>query len=366
MTYTFRLFINEEFGQCSKKESDTPEPTAELLKCLDVLQESQFSIDARAEDSPWYTDNSTLIVTQYGKFKGRDAIAEYLALEGELFSKVCPVKETATLVDFGTQLGYCDVTFSFIGQISLNPSITSNEGAMIEYITGFRYQFPMPSDAKALKIDEAALYYPNDFFKIIENNALDPAKSMNHICTIMENNCTDIFEMNGYNSLDDCTGNFSLLPRRTETPGGVIYGDGNSTHCRIVHSFLAKKNNIHCPHISFSPVEDVNGYTKCSNSAYLSNREYFSEAGLDGMQRVQEMYHGVDARQVEESEKGQCGDGFAADLRSSMSTSFCEDYIRTQKATDFFLDQYWGTLIGMFLAMRIICIFLVKMRGKSF
>jgi hypothetical protein len=110
----------------------------------------------------------------------------------------------------------------------------------------------------------------------------------------------------------------------------------------------------------------VNGYTKCSNSAYLSNREYFSEAGLDGMQRVQEMYHGVDARQVEESEKGQCGDGFAADLRSSMSTSFCEDYIRTQKATDFFLDQYWGTLIGMFLAMRIICIFLVKMRGKSF
>lgn len=360
------MFINEEFNECAK-EPETVEPTDELMGCLNVLRESKFDIRATVEDAPWYTDSSTLFLQQYGIYTGRNSIAEYLRLNGDLFSDLCIVQDTSTLVDFVPEAGYCDVTFGYVVQTSINPSVTSYTG-LIEVLVGYRLQYPMPTDPKLLELHQTALFYPNDFMKRGLSDVYDLPKAVNRVCTIMQNNCTDVFQANGYHTLEDCTEELALLPRRVETPDGVMYDDGNSTGCRILHSFLARENAVHCPHISYAPMEDVNGKTKCSESAYLDAKDYFSEASFEGLERIKEKYGFDDNRPyslVEESEAGQCAT-FSDDLRESLMPSTCEMYVRAQKSTDSFRNQYWGIMIGMFFALRIIGMILLKMRAKSF
>ena len=367
LTYTFRLFINEEFNECAK-ESSTPEPTTELLGCLNVMQESGFTLGST--DGQWYTDNSTYVFPQYGKFTGRNSINEYLSLNKNLFSNLCATRENSAIVDFVPQPGYCDLTIGNVVRTTINPLVTNYQG-FLEGLFGWRLQFPMPTDAKALEIDTISAYYPNDFIRDGLSESYDLTKSVNRICTVMQNNCKDVFEANGYKTFGDCTEELSLLPRRIETPDGIMYDDGNSTGCRILHSFLATESDVHCPHLSYLPIEDVNGYTKCSESAYLNVRDYFSEASFEGFERVREKhgFHGSDRSYsfVEESDVGQCVvDGIEDDLRLSMLPSSCEIYVSAQKSTDSYRGQYWSTLIGILFGMRIVGMILLKMRVKNF
>lgn len=59
------------------------------------------------------------------------------------------------------------------------------------------------------------------------------------------------------------------------------YIDDRAQGCRWVHSVFSKEKNIHCPHISFIPMEDIDGKTKCQSSAFKPYESLFSEAELD-------------------------------------------------------------------------------------
>ena len=59
-----------------------------------------------------------------------------------------------------------------------------------------------------------------------------------------------------------------------------VYIDGNSHGCRSFHAHYASLNSFHCPHISFVPMEDGNGKTKCQTSEGLQATDFFTETDL--------------------------------------------------------------------------------------
>ena len=60
-----------------------------------------------------------------------------------------------------------------------------------------------------------------------------------------------------------CIDDLESLPMLDPPP----YFDGKSQACRVLHADFAAENSEHCPHISFIPAADVNGYIACQNSA---------------------------------------------------------------------------------------------------
>jgi hypothetical protein len=57
---------------------------------------------------------------------------------------------------------------------------------------------------------------------------------------------------------------------------GPVHFDGRSKACRILHSVFAAKNDKHCPHISFIPLEDANNLTKCQTSKLIDPSKLFN------------------------------------------------------------------------------------------
>lgn len=79
--------------------------------------------------------------------------------------------------------------------------------------------------------------------------------------------------MNESPTLEECEERLSALPIFSE--GGYV--DGLDYGCRILHSTLSSFNPIHCPHISFVPVADINGKVKCQISLNIQVSDLFSE-----------------------------------------------------------------------------------------
>ena len=86
----------------------------------------------------------------------------------------------------------------------------------------------------------------------------------------MENACPDTYNSNGKMKKRECTKKLNTLPILT-------YGrfDGYDQACRILHATIAEKNDKHCPHISFEPQVDSEGFIKCQDSAGISAGDLF-------------------------------------------------------------------------------------------
>jgi len=91
---------------------------------------------------------------------------------------------------------------------------------------------------------------------------LDTVPVRRYVCEVFEEYCPTEFATNRLVSVDECLDVMNSL----EIATGNGYVDGNSSSCRVVHAYMATENNYHCPHISFVPLVDSDGYTKCQES----------------------------------------------------------------------------------------------------
>ena len=78
-----------------------------------------------------------------------------------------------------------------------------------------------------------------------------------------------------------CLRKYNALPALTYSAEGIGYVDGDSRGCRVLHSEMASNNLDHCPHVTFEHEMDVNGYIKCSQSAFVPPDEPFTSEEVD-------------------------------------------------------------------------------------
>jgi hypothetical protein len=87
----------------------------------------------------------------------------------------------------------------------------------------------------------------------------------------MESNCALTFENNCYGDVDECIADMLSLPPADEDDSLV----GNSFGCRVLHSYLAARNDGHCAHISVVPEYDLDCYVKCQKPNEVTNADMF-------------------------------------------------------------------------------------------
>ena len=92
----------------------------------------------------------------------------------------------------------------------------------------------------------------------------------------MQEACADVYAQNGNPSIEECLDKMADLPVASDN----FYVDGNDAGCRKLHAVFAGFNDEHCPHLSFIPIEDVNGKIKCQTSQNLQVADYFTEAEI--------------------------------------------------------------------------------------
>ena len=94
-------------------------------------------------------------------------------------------------------------------------------------------------------------------------------KTRNKICEVSEG-CEGV---NVGLTREQCTKTLESLPILTN----VTYLDGKDFGCRVLHAAFAERNDKHCPHISFEPLEDSNGKLKCQTSANIQVSDHFDD-----------------------------------------------------------------------------------------
>ena len=117
------------------------------------------------------------------------------------------------------------------------------------------------------------IYYKPKFWKFLFDQALNSDKSRAVICTVLVDRCPDINALNGNLTVTECVHQLAMLPAYSAEANF----DGYDYGCRVFHSYIASFNPLHCPHISFEPVQDVNGLVKCQTSKNKTADEYFDQ-----------------------------------------------------------------------------------------
>ena len=72
---------------------------------------------------------------------------------------------------------------------------------------------------------------------------------------------------------------------------------------------LAAENSKHCPHISYYPMEDVDGYTRCSTIGEFTTSNVFTEFELDGFKSFAKTKVGFKTRSIENGNIDDINDG---------------------------------------------------------
>lgn len=134
-----------------------------------------------------------------------------------------------------------------------------------------------PSSFNTIDISKVYVYYEEPYLEEFTGVITNTDQTRDFICTTMRDNCADIWELNDLSSIDECTTKLQALPA-TEDNADF---SGNTQGCRVLHAAFAATNPMHCPHISFLPVEDDNGKIKCQESAYRPVEEMFDEDDLE-------------------------------------------------------------------------------------
>ena len=117
-------------------------------------------------------------------------------------------------------------------------------------------------------------------------------------CRVLQDKCPSVWAANEFVDEFNCVEKLETLPKTTVNSGGLRVVDGNSTGCRNLHASMAYvRPEIHCERLSFIPMEDSNGKTKCSESNDFFQEDFFSEKDLAHFQRTA-LENGLDSESL--------------------------------------------------------------------
>lgn len=141
---------------------------------------------------------------------------------------------------------------------------------------GSTARFTLTGDDKYILVEKVNGYYPEAFLSSFFGASNDGAYA-DRICSIMEENCGDVWKENEFADQAECKASVDAMP----VAEGLVSVDGLSQGCRWLHSVFVKKNEDHCPHISTVPLQDINGKVKCQSSKQTQSTSVFSAAALN-------------------------------------------------------------------------------------
>lgn len=162
------------------------------------------------------------------------------------------------------------LTSAIISQTKPN---LGNPGSCLEVVRGIALHYTV----NPFLVIRVNVFYPSEFIEESFSN-LDSDDIRDYICDVMESNCADTLKYNNFTSSNDCKIAYDNLPANLTSDG---YLDGKTKGCRILHSAFAAKNEHHCPHISFAPMEDEDGRIMCQESKERKVSDVFSRYELD-------------------------------------------------------------------------------------
>jgi len=225
-----------------------------------------FAISNTSQYNRYFTENTTMTLAQAGVYTGPDGIAEYVnfALDHSPYVAVWKsLASISTLKSFDTATGTCRFISMGASFYMLNPQFAVPGTAPFNVGVAYTLDYTPATN----KINQMVVYYDipmlEHFFK-----ALDTKATRTFVCETMQNNCSSTWALNNLTSVAQCESKFASISQLTSDTTGHF--DGNTRACRILHGVFASQNTDHCPHISFTPQQDVHGKTKCQTSANLS------------------------------------------------------------------------------------------------
>lgn len=159
----------------------------------------------------------------------------------------------------------------------VNARWTNHEDKWLQSLIGIRARIEYPDDKSSFTAVTQDLFLPPATIDYIYGSASSTVLSST-TCLIMSKFCPDVLSANNFTDELECSQKMeSSLPLATVNTAGLSVVDGNSTACRHLHSSLAlSQPELHCPHLSLAPMEDIKGQTKCSKSNNFSLEDSFS------------------------------------------------------------------------------------------
>ena len=215
----------------------------------------------------YFRNESIMELAQTGQYLGADGIEEYVRFAyGEsspyLETGTGPTDEKRDISYLGYEDGKCVLLAIYHAQISVDPRYTSsNVTFRMEYMFKIFYDF---GDNYISRIN---VFLSEALAGTVFNDFLNSDKTRQFVCDTMTGpTCAPIIT-----TPDNCIGTLQELPITEE--GRV---DGKSQGCRALHAVFASVNDVHCPHISFAPQQDVHGKIKCQTKGDILPENLFT------------------------------------------------------------------------------------------
>jgi hypothetical protein len=272
--------------------------------------------------------------------------------------------------------GYCDISLAEVYQAEINTNLILDEFAgtpYIRYVQGDRLRFNYEADLRSVTFTTHDIYFPPATF--VDNSLGRSNATVFAIatCDTLENLCPASWELDNFTSQEECVARMESLPKLTTNDRGLVTADANSTSCRVLHSNLARQRpEVHCPHISYFPEEDRNGKIKCSQGEHYAPEDFFGpedfalfaraagSGGLDATEQFKGSLTDTDLGTC----RGNIFDGNAVLGSQALPPSyFCAQYLESQNATGDNNTQYWLTLLGMLVVIRVLAMFLLRKKA---
>ncbi|GFH56830.1 hypothetical protein CTEN210_13306 [Chaetoceros tenuissimus] len=324
---TFHLVLLN--GLCSlpasSQEYPCPPPGAEALvdgenlvencKCFYALAAAQKQDQS---DTPTQIKEHTVMhYAPAGKYYGPDGITEYLsALSGDHVTATTQIGPSIPGYVRSIGNGQCHTLTAESQNMHLNPYHTvNNTEACASMTVGVRVTFNITDDPfEPIDVQSYEIWTPNLFvtemfslFSRSEASAEYICDKILNVCGDYENGKSDSWDYSMKNGrseggvrglkksksakasksakmnekMKNCVKQAIALPDVTIGADGVTgFIDGNSRACRILHGFMAKNNQHHCPHVSFDPEVDADGKIKCNESAGILHTDVFTQEDI--------------------------------------------------------------------------------------
>ena len=214
----------------------------------------------------YFRSESVMELAQTGQYLGPDGIQEYVRFAYGEFSQYFatgPTDRQTTISYQGYENGQCVMLAIYHSQFSMDPSYTSsNVTFRMEYMFKIYYDF---GDNYISRIN---VFFSESLLGTIFNDFLNSDKTRQFVCDTMTGpTCAPIIS-----APDNCIATLQALPITEEG----MHVDGKSQGCRILHAVFASVNDVHCPHISFAPQQDVHGKIKCQTKGDIQPEDLFT------------------------------------------------------------------------------------------
>eukprot|EP00984_Skeletonema_dohrnii_P025530 scaffold14713_cov135-Skeletonema_dohrnii-CCMP3373.AAC.1 len=315
--------------------------------CLESLHDSEFDLIKWDRYEEWFDENTKLELPEVGIYTGPSGIREYVQIT------VSKYFESDTRYIYGPDViplrvaskDECVVLVTFGLKSNMSPEYT--RGGLLERGVGAKIYY----SAEPFRVSKVHIYYSHQYQDHLFRTFLDNDVVRDDVCSLMEKKCEEMYM---YNNLTQqtCREKWDALPISEE--GFRI--DGNSKGCRIVHASMAALNEKHCPHISFLPVEDLNGKVKCQTSGMRSPEDVFTQWELDKI-RETAAEHGLPQDEMFEEFEYQT-DGFKNDDEEyslGVTGSFFTSNASDESYMVFYGFILWATIVLTGIGMEFFC-----------